>query len=52
MEQMVAPKKRGNRDLLDLRTSTEKELDLRHLGSRRDRYTRTGRVIKALSGGL
>ncbi len=51
-EQMVAPKKPGKRDLLDLRTSTEKELDLRHLGSRLDRYTRTGRVIKSLSGGL
>ena len=51
-EQMVAPKKPGKRDLLDLRTPTEKELDLRHLGSRLDRYTRTGRVIKSLSGGL
>ena len=51
-EQMVAPKKPGKRDLLDLRTPTEKELDLRHLGSRLDRYTRTGKVIRSLSGGL
>ena len=51
-EQMVAPKKPGKRPLLDLRTPTEKELDLRHLGSRLDRYTRTGKVIKSLSGGL
>ena len=51
-EQMVAPKKPGKRDLLDLRTPTEKELDLRHLGSRLDRYTRTGKIIRSLSGGL
>ena len=51
-EQMVAPKSPGKRGLFDLRTPTEKERDLRHLGSRLNGYTRTGRIIKSLSGGV
>ena len=51
-EQMVAPKSPGKRGLFDLRTPSEKRRDLEYLGSRLDRYTRTGRIIKSLSGGV